>query len=522
MNRLVGNSIASVFKPHLVVMLVIFAGAAASGLFLLPGDAERVAMLERDGDNIRALELLEKRFTSGDRSQRTLYQLEQLYQHFGKLDKAKLALESLAERRPRDLALQRRLVQFYRDTQDRDAYLAGLSRLTSHRHSEPACRELIAQLRLIGQYAREREAIERCRMKGYRRGSDIIRLAELEQANGNKGRALALLRNVDDVKGLQGQRERLLLTGLLIDVGAANEIAERGTQWIKREHDEGFADALFAYLSQRNAHDIAIRIASRAGSPGDTISLRVAELMLDRDQTSAARTYLRGWIETADIHEQSLATRFITTALAAEDPEVALLAARRFGMQNLSEPSLVQIAEAVGATGLREEFESVRTALSSDAIGANPLLSAMIQLNSGSITATKDILDSYKADKLDTWRLALWARLMRETGNGTAADAKLRDLGVQQQASLDVRAEAGSPRFVDATPRGYQSFRKRATRLSTIKRRKARIKIAHTAKRVRNSTRINSSKLKARKSKSQNYLARPMPVARPVALGKGT
>ena len=118
MNRLVGNSIASVFKPHLVVMLVIFAGAAASGLFLLPGDAERVAMLERDGDNIRALELLEKRFTSGDRSQRTLYQLEQLYQHFGKLDKAKLALESLAERRPRDLALQRRLVQFYRDTQD--------------------------------------------------------------------------------------------------------------------------------------------------------------------------------------------------------------------------------------------------------------------------------------------------------------------------------------------------------------------------------------------------------------------
>lgn len=257
-------------KPHLLLMMVIFAGAAVSGVVLLPGDAERVAMLERDGDNQRALTLLEQRYHAGDRSQRTLFQLEQLYQHFGQIKKARLMLEMLAKSRPRDLVLQRRLAKFYRDTQDGDAYLSSLSRLIAHRYSEPACRDLIAQLRLLGQYARERDAIERCRIKGYRRGSDIVRLAELEAANGNKTRALTLLRNVDDVKGLANPRERLLLTALLIDAGnAGDEVADRGARWLAVADNEAFADTLMGFLGQRKAHDAAIKIASRVGQPGD-------------------------------------------------------------------------------------------------------------------------------------------------------------------------------------------------------------------------------------------------------------
>lgn len=521
MNSLVKSTVALLFKPHLVVMLVIFAGAAVSGALLLPGDAERVAMLERDGDNMRALELLERHYKSGNRSQRTLYQLEQLYQHFGKLDKARLMLEKLAESRPRDLVLQRRLVKFYRDTQDGDAYLSGLSRLVSQRYPEQACRELIAQLRLIGQYAREREAIERCRMKGYRRGSDIVRLAELEQSSGNKGRALALLRNVDDVKGLHAPRERLMLAALLIDTGAHSEIAKRGAHWLAHERDEHFADTLFAFLSQRGAHDVGIRIASQAGRPGDSLSLRVAEMMLDRDQTSAAHAYLRGWIESAEIKEHALVSRFIAAALAAEDPEVALLAARRFGMQNLSEKELVQIAEALGATGRRDEFEIVRTALTADTLVAHPLLSAMVHLNNGATSATRDILDNLSSDALDNWRLALWARLMRETGNGAAADARLRALGVQPHTIASGEAQVGLQKRRLASSRRYQSYRKRATRYSSIKRRKARIGVANAAKRARNATQASRSKVKGRPPDPQKYLARPDPVARPVALEKG-
>ena len=93
--------------------------------------------------------------------------------------------ELLAAARPRDLVLQRRLVSFYRDTQDSDAYLSALSRLLTRRYSEANCRELISGLRLIGHYAREREAIERCRLKGYRRTEDIVRhLKALAEAHG--------------------------------------------------------------------------------------------------------------------------------------------------------------------------------------------------------------------------------------------------------------------------------------------------------------------------------------------------
>lgn len=45
---------ATYLRPHLVLMLVLFVGAAIAGFVLLPGDAERVAMLERDGNNVRA------------------------------------------------------------------------------------------------------------------------------------------------------------------------------------------------------------------------------------------------------------------------------------------------------------------------------------------------------------------------------------------------------------------------------------------------------------------------------------
>ena len=517
MTSLVKHTVAYLLKPHLVVMLAIFAGAGVLGAVLLPGDAERVAMLERDGDNGRALELLERRYLAGDRSQRTLYQLEQLYQHFGRLDKARVMLEELAQGRPRDLVLQRRLVKFYRDTQDGDAYLSGLSRLVSQRHPEAACRELIAQLRLIGQYTREREAIERCRMNGYRRASDIIRLAELEQAGGNKGRALALLRSVDDIKGLQESRERLLLTALLIDTGAGEEASRRGERWITSEQDGRFADTLLAFLSARKAHDVAVRIAGRVGRPGDSLSLWVAETMLDRDQTSAARAYLRGWIESAEIRDQALASRFIDAALAAEDPDVALLAARRFGIRNLPEKDLVQIAEALGATGRRDEFELVRTALSDDTLVAHPLLSAMVHLNNGATSATRDILHTLSSDTLDTWRLALWARLMRETGNGVTADARLRASGVQPPTTA-VEAKAGVRRSHYVRSRSYKSFRKSAARLASIKRQKARASIVIAARRARYRAQSTLAKDKGRRPDPQNYLARPKPIARPVAL----
>lgn len=514
-------------KPHMLVMMVLFAGAAVSGVLLLPGDAERVAMLERDGDNGRALALLEQRYAAGDRSQRSLYQLEQLYQHFGNLGKARLMLEQLAQSRPRDQVLQRRLVKFYRDTQDADAYLSALSRLVSRRYSENACRELIAQLRLVGQFAREREAIERCRVKGYRVAGDIVRLAELEAVSGDRQKATALLRNVDDIKGLHAPRERLLLASLLADGRATDEVARRGVKWVQAGRDDAFVEQLMALLSERKAHDAAIAIAREAGEPGDALSLSVAELMLDRDQTSAARAYLRGWLEKSDMAQSGgdagLISRFITTALDAEDPEAALVAARRFGMQRLPEADLVRIAEALGATGRREDFETVRAALSADTLVAHPLLSAMVELHKGETASTRDILGRISSEALDTWRLALWARLMRETGRGADADARLRALGVARTSIAWGERPGAAARRLPTRAKTRAMRLKAAVRRSTVRSRVVRARRQRDENAVTSRARPGLSRARPRSQlQVQRYVERPQAQERPATPRRGT
>lgn len=511
MSESLARPTAMIFRPHTIVMVVLFLGAALAGVLLLPGDAERVAMLERDGDNTRALSLLERRFEKGDRSQRTLYQLEQIYQHFGRLKQARTMLELLAENRPRDLVLQRRLVKFYRDVQDGDAYLSALGRLISRRYTEVACRELIGQLRLVGQFARERDAIERCRIKGYRREDDIVRLAELEGSAGNKARAITLLRSVDDVRGLSRSRDRLMLASLLVDQAESDDLVKRGTRWAKADKDERFSRVLLEFLGQRHAHDAAIRIARDAGKPGDGLSLSVAELMLDRDQISAARTYLRGWIEVSDIKDVRLASRVITAALDAEDPEVALLAARHFGMDRLPQQDLVKVAEALGATGRRAEFEIVHAALSADTIVAHPLLSAMVELNKGSRDATRNILSHVSTDVLQTWRLALWARLMHETGKGEEADAKLRSMG-------DAGEVVGPPRIVVAKRRATDALRTYRARSARLKARERRRKAYARLLRSRREAALRRNKFQAPITSSNKYAVRPRPIGRPTAL----
>lgn len=512
-------------KPHLIVMLILFAGAAIAGVLLLPGDAERIAMLERDGSNERALKLLEQSFAAGDRSQRTLYQLEHLYAHFGDLAKSRAMLELLVAARPRDLELQRRAVRFYRDTHDTEAYLAGLSRLLTRRYSEAVCRELIAQLRLVGQFAREREAIERCRLKGYRRIDDIVRLAELEAANGDTRQAVTILRKVDDVGRLDSEHSRLTLLSLLADGGEPGEIVERVLQWVSPAAggppDARFALVALDLLARQRAHDAAMEVARKAGRPGDAVSLAVAGLLLDQNQAAAARAYLRGWRERADPADIALAERAIRFSLDAEDTALALELAERAGLDRLGQPSLVALAEALAASGRRPEFETVRREIASDTIAAHPLLAAMGEFDRGATASGRDILDRVATDALEPWRLALWARLMRDSGEAAAADQRLRSLGVVTAA------------LPDEPPRVLRRRTRRVSILAPVADRtrpRHKIALARVAqmKRVAQITRAaqitrlaqgkrlkHAASIKHSQNRPGGAIARPAPVARP-------
>jgi hypothetical protein len=236
---------------------------------------------------------------------------------------------------------------------------------------------------------------------------------------------------VDDLRRLKNERERLQLFDALIATDQPREALRRAARWLRGQRDSSFALTLIEILSIDKRHDLAIELAKEISSPGDSISLAIAELMLGRGQGVAAKSYLRGWIEKVRFDSPEMVTRFIVAALDAEDPENALAGARKVGLNELRQTDLVALAEALAVIGKQADFDAVKAAIQPDVLASNPLLGAAVAMQKGGKEATQQLLARVQVDELDEWRLSLWARLMDKTGRGDAATATLQQMGVE-------------------------------------------------------------------------------------------
>jgi len=462
-------------EPHAVVMAIVFAPGLVAGYVFLPGENERVAMLERDGKNRQAMAILEARFAAGDRRPRTLFQLVGLYEQFGRLTELKRVLEALAVARPRDVQVQRRLAQFYSATQDNAAYIGALEREIEIKYSEASCRELVGLHRLAGNFDKEQAAIQRCRQRGYRRVEDIVRLAELVAADGDALQAAQLLRSVDDLRRLKSDRERLQLFTMLVEADQPREAQRRAVRWVKSARDDEFTLTLIESLVRDGRHDVAIELARDVSVQGDAVSLTVAEIMLDRGETVAARAYLRGWSRSAGSISEDTAYRFVEAALDAEDPELAYAFAGSFGLERTPQAALAALAEALRVIGRRQDFEDVKAVLRPETLAGNPLIGAADEFDKGRSQVSSALLDQVQPDKLDAWRLTLWARLMRDTGRGAQAQSTLRTLGVTAVAGGQVVAY-GAGQAVAPQVAANAAARPAAEPVTRVLRRKKRTK----------------------------------------------
>lgn len=448
MIRAVQRAVAD--NAHHIVMGAMFAGAVGLGVLLLPGDAERVAMLERDGLEREALQILEERFAAGDRRQHTLYQLGRSYEQTGNIPKARQMLELLAEQRPRDLATQTRLSNFLKQIGDQPAYLAQLNRQIDVKYAEAACKELVGVLRLAGDYAEEQAALQKCRQKGYRRPEDMVRLAGLLAADGDVAQAAVLLRGVDDLKRLKSERERVQLFAMLVDSDQPREALRRGIKWAKGGRDENLALTLIEMLLRAKNPDTAIEFAREVGVPGDRVSLSVAEIMIDKADTASARAHLASWLDRARAADSTLGARFVDACLAADDPATAYRGAKRLGWAKLPQAQLVGIAEGLAADGRRAELDDIRTVLTAESIARSPVLSVAlrgseppeapaVQPAAAAPTATA-VAAVPGVEGLHVWRTGLWLRLLADNGN-PSPEAALRRMGVEKPGSTEARAE---------------------------------------------------------------------------------
>lgn len=402
-------------RARAFVMGLLFCSALIVGYALLPGDSERIAMLERDGKTREARQILEIGFAAGDRRQRTLYQLQGLYEQSGDLLKARQMLELLAERRPRDQVLQRQLGQFYKQTHDEPAYIRSLLQQIDIRYSENACREVIGLLRRSGAFGQEQAALQKCRQKGYRRPDDMVRLASLMAAGGDIKEASLLMRAVDDLRRLKSDRERLQLFALLLDIDQPNEAQRRAARWVKGSKDDTMALTLIHTLVLANRHDLAIELARETSVPGDSVFLAVAEVMIERGEMIAAQAILQGWLDKVAKIEPPVASRFIAAALNAGSPTLALAGAQRVGLAGLQPEAVVDMARGLDDIGRRADASALRASLGLE----------------GRETAVKPIarerlraLTGFRIAALDGWRNGLWKRLAQE--NKIAAQAALR------------------------------------------------------------------------------------------------
>ena len=349
-------------KPHWVLMGAVYAGAMAAGWAMLPGNNERVAMLERDGHSREALEILEQQFAGGDRSYRTLYQMQALYESEGNSRKSGELLEMMSKDRPRDAGLARRLAQFYKQSQDEAGYVRALQSQINIRYSELACRELAARLRLMGDFSAEQSALQGCRQKGYRRPDDLARLAELAANDGDIAQSAGLLRSIDDLKRLNTAQERYLLLSMLLEQEQPKEAERRALRWIRASKDDTqFAVGLIDILARSKFAASAIEVAKDAGAPGDAVSLTVAERLIEQTQFGAARLYLRGWLERANLNDDETALRFVEAGLVSDDAATAFKGAQKFGFERLPPEMLLRLAAALDTAGLIGDAAEVRT-----------------------------------------------------------------------------------------------------------------------------------------------------------------
>lgn len=394
-------------RAHAFIMGLLFSGAIAVGYILLPGDSERIAMLERDGKTREARMILEASFANGDRRQHTLFQLQGLYETAGELVQARRMLELLAQERPRDPNVQRQLGLFLKQTHDEPAYIRSLLQQIGLRYQETACREVIGLLRRSGDYEKERATLETCRQKGYRRPDDMVRLASLLAVDGDIKEASVLLRAVDDLRRLKSERERLQLFDLLIENGQPAEAERRGARWVKGTKDDSLALTLISVLVVANRHDLAIELARDTSVPGDSVFLSIPEIMVERSQATAAQGLLRGWLDKADTIEPPVAQRFIQAALAAGAPDLAFACAQRVGLSNFGASAITEMARGLDEIGRKGDGDALRASIGA-APGPSNGLATSGSRDKGRLNP---VVQEFRIASLDSWRADLWKRV---------------------------------------------------------------------------------------------------------------
>ncbi len=212
-------------RPLTFAILGLAVGAGLSALVLMPGELERVTMLERDGEIEAAARLANALYDRGDRRNALLGRVFELNHAVGNAARADRALREYLAGSPTSARTLRKAAEFFELEQDIDGAIAAWNQLLKLVPTEAVVDKLARLYRLHGRFDDERQLL--IAHRGRLDGELLTRLGGLLGQKGEVLEAIAALRLADDTQPQQFELYGGLLFDLLMRAGAAGEAARR-------------------------------------------------------------------------------------------------------------------------------------------------------------------------------------------------------------------------------------------------------------------------------------------------------
>ena len=326
---------------------VLALGSLAAAASMVPGDLERLSMLERDGRHELAMVELQRLYDAGERNPRLMLRLYNLKVRFGIVDDARAILEEYARRRPSDVEAQVGLIRFYQTNQLEVPYVNALRGLQERTRSRELLAELLSFYRMTGRYREEEELLERALRANRASPADLERLGLLASARGDLQRAARALRRADARLDEQSRPARVGLFRVLVALKEPDEAHQRSLVWLRSWHSAEQAVEFMDALSLAGRTELALDIGNRFGGPGNDASLVSAELLHELGRNAEALQKLREYESGGLPEEVDRVQRFVAVASATDGIDMALRAARTIGLRKIGSPIIVDLIDSL-------------------------------------------------------------------------------------------------------------------------------------------------------------------------------
>jgi hypothetical protein len=461
-------------------LALITLGASSAAYSLLPGDHERMAMLERDGRHEDAMAELGRQYDAGRRDSRTVLALYNLKVRFGEIGGAQRVIEEYARDRPRDVQAQLGLVRFYQTTQQESLYVAALRSLNDKTRSREIQDELVGYYRASGRYREEEELLEKLSRANRASPAELERLGLLAAARGDLQRASRALRRADGRLGASSRATRVALFQVLVDLKEHEDAHRRAIDWLRTWSDTSLVTDLMERLATAGRVDLALDLGTRFGGPGTEATLVSAELLAEQARFVEVQALLRTYAANRLPESRETAARYVALAVEASDMALAVVAARHIGLRKLPGDVVADLIDglqeaAYGRNRAPVSIEYTRglsAEIETRLRNVNPvgeeapdvpnlttearLFVARLAILDNDLDLARRHLAGVDPDKLDAGDLAEWTELQLTTGLRAAAfpatsrtlrrriDITQRRIERQQRQQL-AAAKAGDP-----------------------------------------------------------------------------